>query len=297
MNKHKSNKIKENSNTVRHLIMGQITTTKNLVAIKEVRHAGQSPGQGVKPCRQWGRVWWLLVDHRDRLLNSSFSLILDSSVGLSTGIHAARDSVPQTLGSNPAFYKGNNWSPFDSISVPCCQLIKINTNKRVCERERVCRYATCLLSIRNHFPVPEHYKKSNNKYVYRQSQGRSHSGSEIQWAECSLIIGTGCWVQVFAWSLIAQSVCKWAISLLAIWCLILPGFEFCFQQRKTTCLLSILNHSLCQSTIKKIKQQVCVYECTYVWLILEWWINQASRSNFHSRNDFLALWLFKMELY
>ena len=33
MNKHKSNKRKENSNTVRHLIMGQITTTQNLVAI------------------------------------------------------------------------------------------------------------------------------------------------------------------------------------------------------------------------------------------------------------------------
>ena len=43
MNKHKSNKMKENSNTVRHLIMGQITTTQNLVAIKEVRHAGQIP--------------------------------------------------------------------------------------------------------------------------------------------------------------------------------------------------------------------------------------------------------------
>ena len=41
MNKHKSNKIKENSNTVRHFIMGQIITTQNLVAIKEVRHAGQ----------------------------------------------------------------------------------------------------------------------------------------------------------------------------------------------------------------------------------------------------------------
>ena len=41
MNKHKSNKIKENSDTVRHLIMGQIITTQNLVAIKEVRHAGQ----------------------------------------------------------------------------------------------------------------------------------------------------------------------------------------------------------------------------------------------------------------
>ena len=41
MNKHKSNKIKENSNTVRHLIMGQIITTQNRVAINEVRHAGQ----------------------------------------------------------------------------------------------------------------------------------------------------------------------------------------------------------------------------------------------------------------
>ena len=41
MNKHKSNKIKENSNTLRHLIMGQITTTQYLVAIKEVRQAGQ----------------------------------------------------------------------------------------------------------------------------------------------------------------------------------------------------------------------------------------------------------------
>ena len=52
MNKHKSNKIKENSNTVRHLIMGQITTTQNLVAIKEVRHAGQwgSPTISMLPC-------------------------------------------------------------------------------------------------------------------------------------------------------------------------------------------------------------------------------------------------------
>ena len=41
MNKHKSNKIKENSNTVRHLIMGQIITTQNLVATKVVRLAGQ----------------------------------------------------------------------------------------------------------------------------------------------------------------------------------------------------------------------------------------------------------------
>ena len=48
MNKHKSNKIKENSNTVRHLIMGQITTTQNLVAIKEVRHSGQQDKVKIK---------------------------------------------------------------------------------------------------------------------------------------------------------------------------------------------------------------------------------------------------------
>ena len=46
MNKHKSNKIKENSNTVRHLIMGQIITTQNLVATKVVRLAGQWPCSG-----------------------------------------------------------------------------------------------------------------------------------------------------------------------------------------------------------------------------------------------------------
>ena len=49
MNKHKSNKIKENSKAVRHLIMGQIITTQNLVAIKEVRHAGQQPTTGDEP--------------------------------------------------------------------------------------------------------------------------------------------------------------------------------------------------------------------------------------------------------
>ena len=38
MNKHKSNKLKENSNTVRHLIMGQIITTQNLVARDNIRH-------------------------------------------------------------------------------------------------------------------------------------------------------------------------------------------------------------------------------------------------------------------
>ena len=61
---------------------------------------------------------------------------------------------------------------------------------------------------------------NNNKYVYRQSQVRKSTDIGVMWAECLLIIGTGCWVQVFSLILaIAQSVCQRAFSLLAIWCL------------------------------------------------------------------------------
>ena len=56
-------------------------------------------------------------------------------------------------------------------------------------------------------------------YVYRQSQVRESTDSWVKWAECSLIIKTGCRVQVFAWFSIAQSFCQRAFSLLAIWCL------------------------------------------------------------------------------
>ena len=89
------------------------------------------------------------------------------------------------LGSNPAFSRWNNWSPFDSISLLCCQFITINTNK----------------------------------LVYRQSQGWSHISSGVEWAECSLIIGTGYWVHRFsclAWSSIARSVCQRTFILLEI---------------------------------------------------------------------------------
>ena len=34
--------------------------------------------------------------------------------------------------------------------------------------------------------------------MYVCSQVRKPNGSEVKWAECSLIIGTGCWVQVFS---------------------------------------------------------------------------------------------------
>ena len=35
-------------------------------------------------------------------------------------------------------------------------------------------------------------ESNNNKHVYRQSQVRKPNNSEVKWAECSLIIGTGC---------------------------------------------------------------------------------------------------------
>ena len=113
----------------------------------------------------------------------------------------------------------NNLSPFDSNIACLCQSIEIN----------------------------------NNKHVYRQSQVRMPTGSEVEWAECLLIIGTGCRVQVFAWSSIAQSVCQQALSLLANRCLRPSGFESCLQQRKTTCLLLIRKSLACARASKLTK--------------------------------------------
>ena len=45
---------------------------------------------------------------------------------------------------------------------------------------------------------------TNNKHVYRQSPVRMPNVSGVEWAECSLIIGTDCRVQVF-FSLILDS--------------------------------------------------------------------------------------------
>ena len=78
---------------------------------------------------------------------------------------------------------------------------------------------------------------NNNKHVYRQSQVRMPNGCGVEWAECSLIIGTGCRVQFLAWSSIAQSVCQRAFSLLAIWCLrhqnqhvlLLKAYDFMYK--------------------------------------------------------------------
>ena len=94
-----------------------------------------------------------------------FSLILDSSVGLSAGTQSAGDWVTGTLWVRILHSaKEDNFCPFDSNITRLCQIIEIN----------------------------------NNKYVYRQSQVRMSNGSGVRWAECLLIIGTGCRVQVFS---------------------------------------------------------------------------------------------------
>ena len=91
-----------------------------------------------------------------------FSLILDSSVGLSASIQSAGDLVSGVQILHSA--EEHNLSPFD-LNIAClCQSIEIN----------------------------------NSKYVYRQSQVRKSTDSGVKWAECSLIIGTGCRVQVFS---------------------------------------------------------------------------------------------------
>ena len=88
------------------------------------------------------------------------------------------------------------------------------------------------------------------------------TGSVVEWVECSLIIGTGNWVQVFlAWSSIAHSVCQQrARSLLEIqfqrlW------FESCIQRRKATCPLLIRK----SFAVRELRnwQQTCMYVCMY----------------------------------
>ena len=59
-----------------------------------------------------GQVGWMLADHRDGLSSSSFSLILDSSVGLSASIQSAGELVSGAPGSNPAFSRGTQLVSF-----------------------------------------------------------------------------------------------------------------------------------------------------------------------------------------
>ena len=142
----------------------------------------------------------MLADHRDGMWSSSFlawSSIAQSVCHRAFSLLAIWCLRPWWVRILPSAEE-DNLSPYDSNIACLCQSIENN----------------------------------NNKHVYRQSQVRMPNGCGVEWAECSLIIGTGCRVPSFlAWSSIAQSVCQRAFSLLAIWCLrpwwvrILPSAE------------------------------------------------------------------------
>ena len=69
-----------------------------------------------------------------------FSLILDSSVGLSAGIQSAEDWVSETPWVRILHSaEEDNLFPFDSKIACLCQRIEINNNKYVCMY--VCMYA------------------------------------------------------------------------------------------------------------------------------------------------------------
>ena len=140
----------------------------------------------------------MLTHHRDGLLSSSF--LAWSSIAQSVCQQAFSLLVNRYLRPWVRILPSaeeDNLSPFDSNIACLCQSIEIN----------------------------------NNKHVYRQSQVRKPIGNKVEWAECLLIMGTGCRVQVFlAWSSIAQSVCQQAFSLLVNrylrpWVRILPSAE------------------------------------------------------------------------
>ena len=175
----------------------------------------------------------MLADHRDGLSSSSF--LAWSSIAQSVCQRAFSLLAIWCLGSRVQILHSaeeDNLSPFDSNFACLCQSIEIN----------------------------------NNKYVYRQSQVRKSTDSGVKWAECSLIIGTGCRVQVFiAWSSIAQSVCQWAFSLLAIWCLRPWWVRILLSAEEDN--LSPFDSNiacLCQSIEINNNKHVCMYVRMYV---------------------------------
>ena len=113
-----------------------------------------------------GQVGWMLADHRDGLSSSSFlawSSIAQSVCQWAFSLLAIWCLRPWWVRILPSAEE-DNLSPFDSNIACLCQSIEIN----------------------------------NNRYVCRQGQVRKSTDSGVKWAECSLIIGTGCRVQVFS---------------------------------------------------------------------------------------------------
>ena len=101
---------------------------------------------------------------------------------------------------------------------------------------------------------------NNNKHVCRHSQVQKPTGNGVEWAECSLIIGTGGWVQDF--SLILDSSAALSASIQSAGHSVPETLvESCIQQRKTTCLLSNRRSFACAraSKLTATNKHVCMY--------------------------------------
>ena len=76
---------------------------------------------------------------------------------------------------------------------------------------------------------------NNNNHEYCQSQVPKVTGSGVEWAEFTLIMGKGYWV----FSLIFHCSVTLSASIQSV------GDKLCIQQRKTTCLFSIRKSFAC----------------------------------------------------
>ena len=256
-----------------------------------------------------------------------FSLILDSSVGLSAGIQSAEDWVSETPWVRILLSaEEDNLSPFDSKIACLCQSIEINNNKYVYRQSQVrmpngsgVRWAECLLIIGTGCRVQvfslildssvglsagiqsaedwvsetpwvrillsaeednlspfdskiaclcQSIEINNNKYVSRQSQVRMPNGSGVRWAECLLIIGTGCRVQVFSLILDSSVGLSAGIQSAEDWVSETPWVRILLSAEEDN--LSPFDSKiacLCQSIEINNNKYVCMYVCMYVLIL------------------------------
>ena len=131
-----------------------------------------SPEQGANAKRLWGRVGWMLADHRDGLSSSSF-WVAWSSIAQTVcqwlfsllGIWVARPWWVRILHSA----EEDNLSPFDSNIACLCQSIEINNNKHVYRKHREC----CL-------PSPQHHHHHHHPPPHTHTRTGQNGGTISQ---------------------------------------------------------------------------------------------------------------------
>ena len=113
------------------------------------------------------------------------------------------------------------------------------------------RKATCLLSFRKLLACARALKLTTTNMYITTVRCESQIGSEDKWAECSLIIGTGCWIQVFSLFLGLWVSIKWAFSghwicwRISVWDF--PTSNPAFRRGRQLVSFWFKNRPLCQS--------------------------------------------------